>query len=151
LICQNGAVARGRELESIKVSHYGAGALESMIANLERRLSDMLYEGMDLLKQYQKMAKLKLHQELAERLVNTVGVKYAPEYIEITKETKTATPQIVLTNKGRATTLWQTFNDITEPVWKNEKTRFNTKLYLTTGLHKAMFDEIQYREAQGAI
>ena len=152
LICSNGAVARGRELESIKVAHYGQDALQNMIANLERRLSDMLYEGMDILKQYQKMAKLKLHQELAEKLVNTVGVRYTPtEYIEVTKESKTSAPEIVLTSEGRATTLWQAFNDITEPVWKNERTRFNTKLYLTTGLHKVMFDEVEYREATGSL
>jgi len=142
-VCTNGAIARGKDLGNLKIKHYGQNALEEMVNSLERRLGDMLWEGMDLLKYYERMTQLKMKQELAEKLGNTFAKKYLPEYIVINEDkAKKLKPEIVLTNEGKSMTLWNTFNHITDPVWHNEHTRFNTKSYMTTTLHKLMFEEV---------
>jgi len=136
LVCQNGAISKGKDLLSLKIKHYGKDSLKLMQESLTRRIHDLFYEGELLLDQYRIATKLKVRQEAAEQIVRKVSHKYIPEYIEWDVERK----QVIL----RDTTVpwWKLFNDVTKSVWHNNAINFLTKADITNVMHSVMKNEI---------
>ena len=135
-ICTNGAIRKGNDLLSLKVKHYGKDALKQMTTNLERRVRDIMTEGVELIKQYEKAARLKLRLEAAQMIAKRVSAKYLPDYIEVEE----GTHKVTLTKHNK--TFWETFNEITDPVWHNKELSFLTKSEMTNHLHNVMKKEL---------
>lgn len=134
LVCANGAISKGRDLLSLKIPHYGKGALTLMHEALSRRISDLFIEGEELIKQYKIATKLKVRQDTAEQLVKKVSHKYLPEYIEIEDHKVTLTKSNV--------SFWKLFNFVTEEVWHNNSLSFLTKADITNVMHYVLKNEI---------
>ena len=100
---------------------------------LSKRIGDLFKEGEYLLDQYRIAAKLKLRQEAAEAIAKKISKKYIPEYIDIEEH------KVKLT---KTTTVWKTFNDITEEIWHNNSLSFLTKADMTNAMHSVMKQEI---------
>lgn len=135
-VCTNGAIAKGSDLLSMKIKHYGKDSLKQMTTNLERRVRDIMEEGIELIHQYEKAAKLKLRLEAAKLIAKRVSAKYLPDYIEVTEGTRE------VTLKRQDKTLWEAFNAVTDPVWHNKELSFLTKSEMTNHLHRVMKQEI---------
>jgi len=136
-VCTNGAIAKGSDLLSMKIKHYGKDSLKQMTTNLERRIRDIMQEGVDLIHQYEKAAKLKLRLEAAKLIAKRVSAKYLPDYIEVEEGTRK------VTLKRHDKTLWEAFNAVTDPVWHNEGLSFLTKSEMTNHLHRMMNQELE--------
>lgn len=135
-ICTNGAIRKGGDLLSMKVKHYGKDSLKQMTTNLERRVRDIMEEGIELIKSYEKAARLKLRLEAAEMVAKRVSAKYLPDYIQVEEGTHKVT--LKRSNK----TFWELFNDVTDPVWHNKELSFLTKSEMTNHLHNVMKKEL---------
>lgn len=135
LVCQNGAISKGKDLLSLKIPHYGKGALTLMHEALERRIQDLIFEGEELIKQYKIARRIKLRQEAAELLVKKVSHKYLPEYIEYDSKTRKTTLK-------QHAPWWKVFNDVTQEVWHNNTLGFLTKADITNVMHSVMKNEI---------
>ena len=135
LVCANGAISKGRDLLSLKIPHYGKGALKLMQEALSRRIHDLFLEGEMLLNQYKIAAKLRVRQETAEAIVKKIPKKYIPDYIEI--EDKSYKVSL-----SKTPTVWRTFNDITEEIWHNNATSFLTKADMTNNMHSILKQEV---------
>jgi hypothetical protein len=120
VICSNGAIARGDDLGSATIKHVGKDP-KKLLDALKVAVSGALDKAHDLISFYEALAKIKLNQKMAEHIYNSiwVGDKYFPKSFEIVpvKERKKNKPVITLTAEGRSETLWQTFNNITDPLW----------------------------------
>lgn len=136
LICANGAISKGKDLMSLKIPHYGKGALVLMHEALSRRIADLFIEGEELIRQYKIATKLKVRQEAAELLVKKVSHRYLPEYIEINEKTH----DVKLTKSN--VSFWKLFNFVTEEVWHNNALSFLTKADITNVMHYVMKNEI---------
>lgn len=136
LVCANGAVSKGKDLMSLKIPHYGKGALLLMQEALSRRIADLFIEGEELIRQYKIATKLKVRQEAAELLVKKVSHRYLPEYIEINDKTH----NVKLTKSNIS--FWKLFNFVTEEVWHNNALSFLTKADITNVMHYVMKNEI---------
>jgi len=136
LVCQNGAISKGKDLLSLKIKHYGKDSLQMMQESLTRRIHDLFYEGELLLEQYRIATKLKVRQEAAETLIKKVSHKYLPDYIEWNAEKK----QVVLRDTGMP--WWNLFNHVTKQVWHNPELSFLTKADITNVMHYVMKNEI---------
>lgn len=135
-VCTNGAIAKGSDLLSMKIKHYGKDSLKQMTTNLERRVQDIMQEGIDLIHQYEKAAKLKLRLEAAKLIAKRVSAKYLPDYIEVEEGTRK------VSLKKQNVTFWEAFNSITDPVWHNKELSFLTKSEMTNHLHRVMKQEL---------
>ncbi len=133
LVCQNGAISKGKDLLSLKIPHYGKGALVLMQEALSKRIRDLFKEGEYLLDQYRIAAKLKIRQETAEAIAKKISQKYIPDYIELEDH------KVKL---HKTPTVWKTFNDITEEIWHNNSLSFLTKADMTNAMHSVMKQEI---------
>jgi uncharacterized protein DUF932 len=133
LVCQNGAIAKGSDLLSLKIKHYGKDSLRLMTDSLQKRVHDIMHEGQELMKQYERAARLKLRLEAAKMIARRISKKYLPDYFEFEKKKLSLT---------RTPTLWQTFNDLTEEIWHEKELSFLTKGDMTTHLHAVMKKEI---------
>jgi len=136
-VCSNGAISKGSDLLSMKIPHYGTDSLKQMTTNLERRVRDIMQEGVLLIKDYEKAAKLKLRLESAKMIAKRVSVKYLPEYIEVDEKTHN------VKLKKQNVSFWEAFNDVTQPVWHNKELSFLTKSEMTNHLHRVMKKELE--------
>lgn len=136
-LCSNGAISKGSDLLSMKIKHYGKDSLKQMTENLERRVRDIMTEGILLIKEYEKSAKLKLRLEAAKLIAKRVSVKYLPEYIAVDEKTHN------VTLKKQNVSFWEAFNDVTQPVWHNKDLSFLTKSEMTNHLHRVMKKELE--------
>jgi hypothetical protein len=136
-VCTNGAVQKGSDLLSMQIKHYGKDSLKQMTENLERRVRDIMQEGVWLIEDYAKAAKLKFRLEAAKQIAKRVSVKYLPDYIEVDEKTHN------VTLKKHNKTFWEVMNNITDPVWHNDELSFLTKSEMTNHLHRVMHKEIE--------
>jgi hypothetical protein len=136
LVCENGAIARGKDLLSLKVKHYGKDSLRIMTEGLAQRVHDIMQEGVDMIHQYERAARLKLRLKAAEDIAKRVSWKYLPDYIEVDEDTR----KVSLTEKN--VTFWRAFNDSTEKIWHSDIS-FLTKGEMTNHLHRVMEREIE--------
>lgn len=132
LICTNGAIARGRDIGTATIKHVGNDA-KQLVNLFSDSMIDAMDHAHDLIDLYQSLTKIKMNQKIAEHLYNSIHASdvYFPEYFEIAlskkeknKEKKEKAleklkggPAVTLTADGKSNTLWQTFNDITNPLW----------------------------------
>lgn len=136
LVCQNGAISKGKDLLSLKIPHYGKDSLKFMYESLSRRIEDLFFEGTELIRDYERAARLKIRQEAAELLVKKVSHKYLPDYIDIDSENQK------VTLKHTNNSFWQLFNYVTKEVWHNNAISFLTKADITNVMHYVMKNEI---------
>jgi len=94
-------------------------------------------EGLDLIHQYEKAAKLKLRLEAAKLIAKRVSAKYLPDYIEVEEGSR----KVTLKRENKS--FWEVFNDITDPVWHNKELSFLTKSEMTNHLHRVMNQELE--------
>jgi hypothetical protein len=138
LVCQNGAISKGRDLLSLKIPHYGKGSLKQMYDSLYQRIHGLFVEGEELLTQYRIATKIKLRQAAAEAIAKKISNRYVPDYIDINPETHV----VKIASRRENTSFWNVFNDVTESVWHNNALSFLTKADITNVMHYIMKNEI---------
>src|SRR5580765_203274 len=130
LLCENGAVARGRDFEKQTIRHIGKDP-KQLLKSFNEALMLAVEGWRDLLSLYGKMAVTNLNEKMAKYIYkNSIAAdKYFPSYYHIerpkvkenpkekVKELKQV-PVITLDSKGRSITLWENFNDLTRPFWR---------------------------------
>jgi hypothetical protein len=159
LICKNGAISRGMDFGTTTIRHVGNDP-RKLLKTFQTGLMTAVSGWREVLALYNKMAVTKLTEKIANYLYKSIHmpVKYFPNYYEIAtpKEIKENPKKqlVALTNEGKSVTLWDNFNDITQPLWraKDESPQkmkdgtmgikpgisFFTVAYGTTNLHRSM-------------
>jgi hypothetical protein len=159
LICKNGAIMRGMDFGTTTIRHMGNDP-KKLLKTFQTAIMTATEGWSSVLALYNKLAITKLNEKMAQYLYKSIHmpVKYFPKYYEIAtpKEIKEDPKKqlVTLTNEGKSVTLWDNFNDITNPLWKAKDEKeiklkdgttgmkaglsFFTIAYGGTNLHRAM-------------
>lgn len=143
LFCENGAVARGRDM-GFALRHVGDP--EKLFATFEKELGKIVQKSLGLVEYYKKAAKLRINKRIAAELAKRIPVRALPDCISY--DYKTHTPIL-----GREDDLWRVFNDITEKVWHPERfhhkdTGFSNKSTIEKQAHWVLINAVQGRYNQ---
>lgn len=99
---------------------------------LKQAMLNVIQQSKGILEQYRLWKNQELKIEVARRLARKMPAKYLPEYIQVNAENK-ADVQLL-----KAPTIWDTYNDITQVIWHNDKTQYAAKKNQFDNLHKAL-------------
>lgn len=138
VFCENGAVARGKDM-GFALRHVG-GEPEKLIQSFIHGLEGVLAKSIELVEYYRKMAHLRMNKKIAEELSKHLPIRAFPDCM--TYDYKNHVPVL----KGEAD-LWTAFNDVTEKVWHYEKTGFLSKSVIEKDTHRIMINAVQGRYA----
>lgn len=123
LICSNGAIMRGQDFGTTTIRHIGNDP-KKLLKTFHSGIIEAITGWRDVLALYNKMAVTRLTEKMAQYLYKSIHmpIKYFPKYYEVAtaKELKENPKKklVALTAEGKSVTLWDNFNDITEPLWK---------------------------------
>lgn len=143
VFCQNGAVARGRDM-GFALRHVGNP--EKLFAVFQEQLGNIVQKSLGLIEYYKKAAKLRINKRIAAELAKRIPVRALPDCISY--DYKTHTPIL-----GREDDLWRVFNDITEKVWHPERfqhkeTGFSNKATIEKQAHWVLINAVQGKYSQ---
>lgn len=136
--CENGAIARGRDM-GFALRHMGDP--EKLFATFEEQLGNIVQKSVGLVEYYKKAAKLRMNKRIAQELAKRIPVRAFPDCMSYDYKTHTA----IL---GREDDLWRAFNDITEKVWHPERfhqkeTGFLNKSVIEKQTHWVLINAVQ--------
>lgn len=131
IVCTNGTIARGQDIGSTSIRHVGNDP-KKLLELFQVAMINALDSAHQLIEFYESLTKVKLNQKIAEHLYKSIHMpdKYFPDYIEVNLSKKSRKSEeakakdkekhktpVTLTADGKGKTLWETFNDITRPLW----------------------------------
>lgn len=99
--------------------------------SLKFNIKNVVSQARMILDQYKLWVTEELKEEVAKTLVKKLSKKYLPGYIKVDKKTK----KVEITEKH---SMWETYNDLTQQIWHNQKTDYQTKKYYFDQVHKSM-------------
>jgi hypothetical protein len=117
-ICSNGATVRSQKLGSIAIHHLGSA--ENMATRFATGIEEIFESVKKLMDYYDEMAKIKLTQEMLEKVYikTKLPEAYMPRYVEMEKNEKAIHKHKVHLHEQKVP-LWKFYNDITKPMNKN--------------------------------
>lgn len=157
LICENGAVAQGRNIGSMSIRHIGQS--NKLLSEFSNGIKAIMISVKEILKYYRKATLIKVGNELANQMYQRLydlGDTYlpdswnikTPEEIERLKKEGKFKNNLNLIKVKREISLWETFNQIT----KNQRDRldsrkigFTTVAYQQNKLHQSLFTIVKQR------
>lgn len=124
-MCSNGVIFGKHDIRAVRHAH--TKGLIPIIEELKGAIVVLMEQGLQLVDTYRQMARIKINDELVEKLIHShLAAKVLPDYI---KEDEARTFDL---------TQWDLYNDITEAIWHNEKTGLKSKVFQFSILHKVM-------------
>src|SRR5262245_32755307 len=124
LACENGAWAKGVDLAGSTAFRH-IGNPKSLLKQLQTTIMEVTLQWSEIMKIYNKMARTKLTDKIANRLWNEtrngwdINQRFFPKYFQIDLKTDIKKKQAVtLTNQGRNVSVWESFNDMTHDLWR---------------------------------
>lgn len=127
-ICGNGVIMGKKEI-ALSARKHTTG-LKVDPKSITKRIETVLVTVRDVINAYQRLAKVKLNEEIADRIAESrLPQKVLPPYIEVEK----GELQSLDINLSQ----WQAYNDISANIWHNTKTKLQSKRMHFQQLHKA--------------
>lgn len=133
LVCENGAIARGKNLGSISLRHVGSH--DEMLENFTDNIANVIDQARALVNVYRRAVKIRMNPKIARDFVKYVPERALPDSISITRKKG----RISAVTLRRHDSLWETFNSITESAWHHKKTGFITKSGILQNAHRVLF------------
>lgn len=165
LSCMNGAIGRGEDLGSISIRHIGDQ--KKMIETFKNGIPMVIKLGDRLIEYYEKATQIKIDDRIVQKIYKRTGIanKYYDKipYIAIDKDQKELEKKVTITRDGRHITLWELFNDLTQPLTKsfNEPDETNGKRVVhlgmssfsgaTRALHKSLMNIVDSRVTKAEV
>jgi hypothetical protein len=150
LVCQNGAIARGKDLGTISITH--ASSYEKMRDRFIEDIPVAISAVQDLIAYYQRSVYVKMNQKIAEGLYEKLYIsdKHFPSYFGIDqqeikklKEEKKEIEAKDIIHFNGDVSLWQTFNDFTADIWKSDRFHFSGKRAVEINLHNQLIQTVR--------
>lgn len=153
LTCQNGAVAKGKDLGSFSVSHVTN--YQHMKDKFLEAIPNAIKHAKKLIEYYQQSVYVKMNQKLAEEIYDATHFSdnYYPDYFGIDKDEKKKlleskkpskiTGKELIHFKGDNVQLWQTFNDMTHDLWHSDRLHFTGKRGAEISLHNELISIVE--------
>jgi hypothetical protein len=140
--CSNGAMAwrlmensgqnieRTEVAEAIKINqrHYGA-SLDDFLMTAQNATQKANSQIRVMAEMYKRWTFEFYNESIVEKIAKFLPKKYLPDYINLDEG------KVTLEQNG---TVWELFNDITDPIWHNTNTDIRTKSTLTSNLHRVL-------------
>lgn len=129
-----GSVMRGRAYEMrfderhtiSYVYHRHSKDLVAAKQEIAASMKDVIERGYEILDMYRKWKEVKLNSVIADALEEKIPQKYVPEYLQA----KTRVAQLP--------SVWSAYNDITQAIWHNNDTGYDTKKSLFDTTHTVL-------------
>ena len=123
LICENGAVARGKNLESYSIRHVGQ--IPKLLKVFRDNIEAAMINAKELIRYYRRATQIKVNNELANVMyqrLSDLGEMYLPpwwdiknkEDLEFIKKQGQFRGNMNLITVKKTVSLWETFNEITQ-------------------------------------
>lgn len=147
LICENGAIAKGKDLGSIAIKHLGSH--EDMMYAFGQGIETIIESTADLVKYYRQATKMTMNERIAQEWAKRIPKRALPTAIDI--DPKTEKVSITSSNVN----LWQAFNEITANSWHDfnrgkpmkNNAGFLTKNHMLQHAHKVLIAAVTGRYA----
>jgi hypothetical protein len=148
LSCQNGAVARGKDLGTVSISH--ASSYQKMKDRFIEAIPIAIDAVKDLIAYYQRAVYVKMNQTIAENLYKRlrIGEKYFPPSFGIDSDErkkqieKNEYDVSKIVHYHGDESLWKTFNDFTAGIWKSGSLEFTGKRQSEIQLHNELLQQV---------
>jgi hypothetical protein len=152
LICKNGAVSRGMDIDAASIRHVGD--IQLILKNLIKGIKHVMVQGADILNYYTKADKIIVGEMAANQLyqrISDLGETYLPsnwniktpeELHNLKKAGKFKDNLELITLNGTPKSLWETFNDITQKQRDRlnaDRVSFPAMVHQQKKLHEGLF------------
>lgn len=137
--CENGAVARGNDM-SFTLKHVGR-EYEKLFESFKKGIDEIMVKTQLMIEYYKKFALTRMNRRIAKELGKRIPVKHFPDCMAYDYRTH----ETIL---KREDNLWESFNQITESVWHNEKVGFANKSSIEQATHRVLINAVNGRYDQ---
>lgn len=130
LKCTNGLITRAQSAE-LNASAKHIGDIEKFMARVVSTLNDFTNRLGLITDTYRQWADELMEEKYAQELAKRLPAKYLPKYVKVERGTHKVTME------GRPT-IWEFYNDVTDPIWHNADVDIRSKALYGNILHETL-------------
>jgi tetrahydrodipicolinate N-succinyltransferase len=111
-----------------------------MLRSFTSGIEKVIDQTLELVDYYRKSAKMRMNKRIAQEWSKVLPQNVFPHCMKMDKNTN----EVMLLREDN---LWESFNQITETAWHNNKSEYLTKSHVEQNAHRVLIAAVQGRYA----